>query len=121
MLRRIASKTLKIATTAILALASLVLAILFVRWITRPSPKSAAGLMARADQLAWNNNWLAAFPLYVEAERLFKERGDQGNALYAHASQVAVRMENSDLSLLIAELGRDLQLPPAAAPEVRLR
>lgn len=119
--RRILLKTLKISAIAISTLASFLLAVSLIRWASRPSPRSAEGLLARADHLAWNNNWLAAFPLYVESEQLFKKRGDQGHALYAHVSQVAVTMESNDLSLLIAELRRDLKLPEAAAPEVQLR
>jgi hypothetical protein len=63
-------------------------------------------LLAKADQLAWNNNWLGAFPLYAQAERLLQENGDRGRTPYAHVSQFAVKMESSDLALLIVELGR---------------
>jgi hypothetical protein len=57
----------------------------------------------------------------VRAEKLFRIKGDRGQALYAHVSQIAVRMESSDLSLLIAELSQDLLLPEAKAAAVRLR
>jgi CHAT domain-containing protein/tetratricopeptide (TPR) repeat protein len=86
-----------------------------------PPPTSAEGLLERADKLAWNNVWVDADPLYFQAEKEFREKGDAGNALYAHVSQYALKMENSDLSQLIAELNADLKLPEAANPKIRLR
>lgn len=103
------------------AIAVTVLLVWLMRWIQRPSPNSAEGLLSRADDLAWNNNWLAALPLYTQAERSFKAKGDMDHALYAHVSQFAVKMESSDLSTLIAELNADLASPAAAKPETRLR
>ena len=85
------------------------------------STTSAEDVLAAADGLAWNNNWLGALPLYVRAEQLFRSKGDKGHALYAHVSQFAVKMENSDLSQLIAELRADLALPEASQPNIRLR
>lgn len=120
-----AMKMLKRALRFAAILAGTSLCVSLVAWliwrIRQPSPNSAEGLLVRADKLAWKNNWLTAFPLYVRAEHLFRIKGDRGYALYAHVSQIAVRMEGSDLSLLIAELNRDLVLPEAQAPGVRLR
>jgi CHAT domain-containing protein len=113
-----AFKVLAIGAIAIVVAAS---ATLVVRWMNRPSPYSAEGLLARADELAWNNNWLAAFPIYVKAEEAFEGKGDTRNALYAHVSQFAVRMETGDLPGLITELNRDLSMPAARDRELRLR
>lgn len=113
--------TLHVSAITVGAIALSISLVSFVRWIQRPSPNSAEGLLARADDLAWNNNWLAAFPLYVRAERSFEAKGDRTDALYAHVSQFAVRMESSELSTLIAELNADLASPTAAKPETRLR
>jgi len=121
MFRRLALKTLTLAAIATGALALVVVVALFTRWATQPSARSAEGLLARADELAWNNNSLGASPLYAQAEQLFRNKGDQGHALYAHVSQYSVKMESSDLTLLITELGRDLHSPAASAPDVRLR
>jgi CHAT domain-containing protein len=84
-------------------------------------PTSAEGLLERADKLAWNNVWVDADPLYFQAEKKFRDKGDAGHALYAHVSQYALKMENSDLSQLIAELNADLKLPEATNPKIRLR
>jgi CHAT domain-containing protein len=75
----------------------------------------------QADELAWNNNWSAANPFYIQAERVFRSKGDQPHALYAHVSQFAIKMESGDLPTLIAELRTDLNSAAAQAPEVRLR
>jgi CHAT domain-containing protein len=82
---------------------------------------SPAGLLRHADELAWNNNWLRAVPIYARAEQGFRKQGDAGHALYAHVSQVPPKMENSDLSQLIADLTADLKLPEASRSNVRLR
>lgn len=121
MIKRAAAKVLKATAvvTAVLALGALLA--LVIRMVSRPSPSSAEGILMRADQLAWNNNWLAAYPLYIKAEQLFQRKGHPGRALYAHVSQIPVRMESADLSILIAELNRDLQSPAARQPEIRLR
>jgi hypothetical protein len=97
------------------------LALLAFFRIGHRSTTSAEDVLAAADGLAWNNNWLGALPLYVRAEQLFLSKGDKGHALYAHVSQFAVKMENSDLSQLIAELRADLALPEASQPDIRLR
>ncbi len=97
------------------------LALVTFSWIGRRSTTSPEDVLAAADRLGWNNNWLGALPLYVRAEQMFRSKGDRGHALYAHVSQFAVKMENSDLSQLIAELRDDLVLPEASQPDVRLR
>jgi len=46
-------------------------------------PESAAGLLERADELAWGNEWTEAQPLYAKAERLFESQHHPSKALYA--------------------------------------
>jgi len=111
------------ATFAILASAALIAAfsVFLVHWAQRPSPGSAEELLKRADEFAWNNNWVEADPLYRRAEQMFRSKGDQGHALYASVSQFPLKMETQDLAGLIAELRTDLSSRAASAPEVRLR
>jgi tetratricopeptide (TPR) repeat protein len=121
MLRRLLVRALKLFGICIGLLALAVSAVLVVRWARRPSPYSPEGLLARADDLAWNNDWMAAFPLYVRAEQAFTAKGDQRKALCAHVSQFGLTMETVNLPGLIAELDQDLSLPAAADSAVRLR
>ena len=51
-------------------------------------PESAQGLLDRADDLAWGNQWAASEPLYKRAESLFVIQGRPSKALYAHVSQI---------------------------------
>lgn len=92
-----------------------------IYWIRRPVPGSPEDLLFRADKMAWNNDWSAAAPLYAKAEMLFRAKGDASHALYAEVSRVPVLMETTSLPSIIAELNRDLKLPSAADPAVRLR
>src|ERR1700761_2076707 len=49
---------------------------------------TADALLARADDLSWDNDWMAAAPLYARAERLFTSEGRPSQALYARVSQM---------------------------------
>ena len=111
------------ATLAILVSAALIVAfsVFIIHWAQRPSPGSAEELLKRADEFAWNNNWLAADPLYRRAEQMFRSKGDQGHALYANVSQFPLKIETQDLAGLIAQLRTDLSSRAASAPQVRLR
>lgn len=48
----------------------------------------AARLMKEAERLAWLRAWTRAAPLYEEAGRLFKARGDHRNVLYAEINRL---------------------------------
>ncbi len=89
----------------------------FVR--TSRSPRA---MLERADELSWLNSWIAAAPIYREAEAEFGRRGDSGRALYARVSQIPAQSESSTRSPdQIAVLRNDLDLPDARDPETRLR
>ncbi len=92
-----------------------------IHWIRRPVPGSPEDLLSHADEMAWNNDWSGAAPLYAKAEALFRARGDAFHSLYAQVSRVPVLMETTSLPSLIAELNRDLKLPTASDPALRLR
>ena len=78
-------------------------------------------LLRRADQMAWNNRWIEAEPLYRRAEALFREQSKASKALYAQVSQIPPNAEASSLPSTIWTLSQDLQHPEAADPETRLR
>jgi CHAT domain-containing protein len=79
-------------------------------------------LLKRADDLSWLNSWIAAEPIYRQAESEFIQRGNRSKALYARVSQVPAHSESSTtIPNQIAQLRRDLDLPEAHDPETRLR
>lgn len=83
---------------------------------------SPEALLKRADDLSWLNSWIAAAPLYHQAELEFIKKGDPSRALYAHVSQVVAQSESSKtIPSQIAELRSDLNRPEAGDPETRLR
>jgi hypothetical protein len=88
MFHRILHLAFKTIACAALALSVAGSTACFVIWLQRPSPNSAEALLQRADELAWNNDWGRAFPLFVRAQALFEQRRDFGHALYAKVSQV---------------------------------
>jgi hypothetical protein len=66
-------------------------------------PKTLLGI---ADHFYWLNNGPAAAPIYARAEKLFQERGDARNELYAkvgHLRSQAETMSFVDLSRILSE------------------
>jgi CHAT domain-containing protein len=110
--------SLRIASGLLLAaLLSFVGYQVFLR--TSHSPEA---LLKRADDLSWLNSWIAAAPLYRQAELGFTQKGDSAKALYARVSQVLPQSESSTtIPSQIARLRRDLAKPEARDPETRLR
>jgi CHAT domain-containing protein len=83
---------------------------------------SPEALLKRADDLSWLNSWIAAAPLYHQAELEFVQEGNASRALYAHVSQVLAESESSrTIPSQIAELRGDLNRPEARESETRLR
>ena len=85
------------------------------------SSRSPEGILARADNLAWNNLWIAAQPLYAEAERRFRQEGRPSEALYAHVSQFIPRAESEAIPPLLIELEHDQSLSEAQNSDTKLR
>jgi CHAT domain-containing protein len=81
---------------------------------------SAEDLLFRADNLAWNDRWEEAAPLYQRAEALFRKLGNESRALYAAVSQIPPN-QSVDIPATIWSLTSDLALPGASDPETRLR
>ena len=83
-------------------------------------PESSAGLLERADELAWGNEWAEAQPLYAKAEQLFDAQHQPSKALYAQVSQVPPN-ESISVPGTILRLTEDLRRPEAQDEETRLR
>jgi CHAT domain-containing protein len=85
-------------------------------------PGSPEALLEQADEKSWDNNWIAAEPLYRQAELRFNQQHELSKALYAHVSEVPAHSESSiSVPVQLAELTADLSLPQAQDPETRLR
>ena len=92
------------------------------RIVCRRNPDSSEALLERADKMSWMNNWIAAAPLYHQAELQFLRQNNLSKALYARVSQVPAQSESSTtIPSQIAVLCHDLTLPEARNPETRLR
>jgi CHAT domain-containing protein len=90
-----------------------------LRWRNPVSPEA---ILARADEMSWLNGWIAAEPLYRQAELQFAQRHQPSRALYARVSEMPAHSESStSVPAQIAQLTNDLALPEAQEPETRLR
>src|ERR1700733_12018262 len=90
-----------------------------LRWRNPASPEA---LLERADEMSWLNSWIAAEPLYRQAEFQFTQRHQFSKALYARVSEIPAHSESStSVPTQIALLRSDLILPEAHDPETRLR
>src|SRR5450755_867813 len=90
-----------------------------LRWRNPGTPEA---LLQRADEMSWLNSWIAAEPLYRQAEVLFIQEHKPSRALYARVSEMPPHSESStSVPAQIAILTHDLALPEAHDPETRLR
>jgi hypothetical protein len=90
-----------------------------LRWRNPASPEA---LLKRADEMSWLNSWIAAEPLYRQAEFEFTQRHQLSKALYARVSEMPAHSESStSVPAQIALLRSNLTLPEAQDPETRLR
>jgi hypothetical protein len=113
------SSTLRIAAGLLLAV---LLSCVGYQVLRRRNSGAPEALLTRADEMSWLNNWIAAEPLYRQAELQFNQKGQHSKALYARVSEIPARSESStSFPSQIASLRRDLELPEARDPETRLR
>src|SRR5262245_49134773 len=71
-------------------------------WYARPlSAADPSELLRQAERLADVYNWYDAHPLYGEAEKTFRETGDERNALYAQVSRLRGEMQIRPLAELV--------------------
>ena len=73
--------------------------------------KDPQTLLAAADHFYWLNNGPAAGPLYEKAEKLFSDRADARNALYAKIGRLRSNAETMSFVDLSRFLGEQLQNP----------
>jgi CHAT domain-containing protein/tetratricopeptide (TPR) repeat protein len=77
-------------------------------------------LLAEANRLAWLFNWPKAEPLYVRAERLFQQKGDTRNEIYARVGRIRAQSETMSWVDVSEILGRQLEIPVVKS-DLRLR
>ncbi len=117
---RIASSPAVRITAGVLVAASL--GAVGYRTARRRNPDSPEALLERADKMSWLNSWIAAAPLYHQAESELIEEHQHSKALYAQVSQMPAHSESTTtLPSQIATLRHDLSLPEAHDAETRLR
>jgi CHAT domain-containing protein len=118
-MRNPVSSPLRIATGLLLAVLLCVVGYQVFRHWTSDTPEA---LLKRADEMSWLNSWIAAEPLYRQAELQSSQKHQLSRALYARVSQMPAHSESSTtVPSQIALLRRDLDLPEAQDPETRLR
>ncbi len=111
--------SLRIAAGLLLAVLLSVVGCHVLRWRNPASPEA---LLKRADEMSWLNSWIAAEPLYRQAESQFTQRHQLSKALYARVSEMPAHSESAtNVPVQIALLRSDLTLPEAHDPETRLR
>ena len=117
---RIASSPAVRMTAGFLLVASL--GAVGYRLARRRNSDSPEALLERADKMSWLNSWIAAAPLYHQAELQFLQEQNLSKALYARVSQMPAQSESSTtIPSQLAVLRHDLILPEAQDPETRLR
>ena len=70
-------------------------------------------LLAEANRLAWLFNWPKAEPLYIRAEKLFKDKGDTRNEVYSRVGSIRAQSETISWVEVSETLGKELGLPIA--------
>lgn len=84
------------------------------------APRSAQGLLDRADALSWTNRWAEAQPIYAQAAGLFRKENQPAKALYAEVSEIPPDEATSVVTHILS-LKRDLDSPEGQDPTTRLR
>jgi len=91
--------------------------------VSAPAPgENAKHLLKEADRLAWVKNWAKARPLFVRAEKLFAEAGDDRNALYAKIGRLRGEWETLPFPEVSQYLAEQLENPLVQNdPQLKLR
>src|SRR5260370_33566796 len=89
----------------------------------QPSPlnEDPDALLKQAAHVADLYNWADAAPFFERAEDLYKARGDDRNALYAHFGKLRSTMEQLALTEVSDELGAELNSNPLLQSDRQLR
>ena len=84
------------------------------RFLQDPTDQTnPAAMLAEANRLSWLFNWPKAGPLYVRAEELFKEKGDNRNETYARVGRIRAQSETMSWVDVSKMLGQELEHPIA--------
>jgi hypothetical protein len=97
------------------------LAVLFVPILLEGQEKEPDIVLAQALRYVDLYNWSDAEALFAQAERLYSQRGDARNALYARLGHIRSRMEQLSLPATSALLDGELQTNPLLKTDKRLR
>ena len=97
------------------------LVIALVASLARAATSDAQTALERGRQLGDLYNWADAAPYFVTAERLFNERGDARNALYAKLGRIRSTMEQVSLPQMSAWLAAELENDPLLKADDELR
>jgi CHAT domain-containing protein/Tfp pilus assembly protein PilF len=92
------------------------------RSVSAQGAPDPAKLVEQADRLAWLKAWTRAEPLYEQAARLFNERGDRRNALYAEINHLRGELPRLPIAEVSQRLAEYLEDPIVQSDDrVRLR
>src|SRR6185437_2578545 len=107
-MRIVAAPSPRIAAGLLLAVLLSVVGCHVLRWRNPASPEA---LLERADEMSWLNSWIAAAPLYRQAEVQFEQNHQRSKALYARVSEMPAHSEGAtSIPTQIASLRSDLSL-----------
>src|SRR5579885_3256418 len=98
-MRRIISRAVLAATATLVVLMVIIVTVQIGQRIHALLLPPSEKLLRRADELGNNGEWLAAAPLYKQAEVLFHQQGNPARELYAKISQAPAEIESSPRSL----------------------
>jgi tetratricopeptide (TPR) repeat protein len=88
-----------------------IVALVLILPYSRQDAPDPMKLLQEADRLAWLRNWTRAEPLYAEAERLFADRTDKRNALYAGVSKLRAQLPRLSVPEVSDRLAAYLENP----------
>src|SRR2546430_17370140 len=94
---------------------------LFLPTVVWTQEKDPGALLSQALRRGDLYNWSDAEPLFAEAERLYSQRGDARNALYARIGHIRSTMEQLSLPETSAMLDEQLQRNSILRTDKQLR
>jgi CHAT domain-containing protein len=66
-------------------------------------------LLAEANRLSWLGNWYAAGPLYQQAEKRFRAKGDNENEVHARIGRIRSQAVNAPLDRTLSLFSNELE------------
>ncbi len=90
---------------------ALLLTLVQSRALPLQTQDNPAQVLQEADRLAWLKDWSRAEPLFTRAEQLFRERGDERNALYAMVGKLRGQLPRLPIQQSSNQLANLLENP----------